>query len=603
MHKFEVIVGTKILHAGKVSEVTAWLAPDKLQVLNISTKEYEVITPDEIGVILDEHFLQLSKVTETQDLTAYSETQIAEAQSRYDTFSKYIDCTAPQKIPIDLIASELGLSKSTAYRLLARFQSGASLTPLICEKRGRKYGTKLIAKNIESIIGEAIISLEGPSSTISNIAKLVRRMCASAGLKPPSDKTITSRLRQQSSKEQSARHFGPKKTAQDHQVRGGKHITSQPLDMVQIDHCIMDIIVVDSEHRKPICRPWLTVAIDVHTRAVLGFYLSLSHPSALSNAACIVHAVMPKNIWLQNLNLQNIQYPMYGVPRRIHVDNGKDFRSAAFVSGCAEYDIKLTWRPPGAPHYGGHIERYIGTLMRTLRGLPGATLSNVADRKRYSNINEPGMTFAELRDWVVEQVGIYHLEKHSSLGCSPIYKWEHGFQTKNGQLKAPVLIRDYKKLFIDFLPFERGSIQRSGVRINCIDYYSPAFKLYSIKTKCIIKYNPASLARIWVKLEGVPGYIECSYADVRYPDISLAEFKAAKKQLESSSGLRCPASAIFAAYERNERRVLEAIAKTKKMRIMSEKRQTSPFVIKQIERNKEFHNIDYSQAANIYDAE
>ena len=43
------------------------------------------------------------------------------------------------------------------------------------------------------------------------------------------------------------------------------------LEVVQIDHTPVDVIVVDEAHRLPIGRPWLTLAIDVATRVVAGF--------------------------------------------------------------------------------------------------------------------------------------------------------------------------------------------------------------------------------------------------------------------------------------------------------------------------------------------
>jgi transposase InsO family protein len=52
-----------------------------------------------------------------------------------------------------------------------------------------------------------------------------------------------------------------------------------------------------------------------------------------------------------------------GLPEALHADNGADFRSRAFAWACREEGIKLIWRPVGAPHYGGHIERLIGTVM------------------------------------------------------------------------------------------------------------------------------------------------------------------------------------------------------------------------------------------------
>jgi putative transposase len=70
------------------------------------------------------------------------------------------------------------------------------------------------------------------------------------------------------------------------------------MDILQIDHTLMDVEVVDREQRRSIGRPWLTLAIDVASRAVAGFSISLESPSALSVSLVLSHAVLPKAGWL-----------------------------------------------------------------------------------------------------------------------------------------------------------------------------------------------------------------------------------------------------------------------------------------------------------------
>jgi putative transposase len=67
------------------------------------------------------------------------------------------------------------------------------------------------------------------------------------------------------------------------------------LELIQIDHTLADVMIVDSTHRRSIGRPWLSLAIDVATRAVLGLHVGLEAPSALAVALCIEHAVLPKD--------------------------------------------------------------------------------------------------------------------------------------------------------------------------------------------------------------------------------------------------------------------------------------------------------------------
>ncbi|EIY5707170.1 hypothetical protein MM525_004855, partial [Escherichia coli] len=43
---------------------------------------------------------------------------------------------------------------------------------------------------------------------------------------------------------------------------------------------VIDLIVVDDRDRQPIGRPYLTLAIDVFTRCVLGMVVTLEAPSA-----------------------------------------------------------------------------------------------------------------------------------------------------------------------------------------------------------------------------------------------------------------------------------------------------------------------------------
>jgi transposase InsO family protein len=49
-------------------------------------------------------------------------------------------------------------------------------------------------------------------------------------------------------------------------VRGSAGVT-RALERVEIDHTLVDTHIVDALDRKPIGRPWLTIAIDVATRA------------------------------------------------------------------------------------------------------------------------------------------------------------------------------------------------------------------------------------------------------------------------------------------------------------------------------------------------
>ena len=48
----------------------------------------------------------------------------------------------------------------------------------------------------------------------------------------------------------------------------------------------------------------------------------------------------------------------------IHVDNAKEFRGNMLKMACKNYNINLEFRPIATPHWGGHIERLLGTFFK-----------------------------------------------------------------------------------------------------------------------------------------------------------------------------------------------------------------------------------------------
>ena len=111
--------------------------------------------------------------------------------------------------------------------------------------------------------------------------------------------------RHQLGRQEALRRVGPKP---------GTLQAAAPLAIVQIDHTLVDVHVVDDVHRKSVGRPWITLAIDVASRCVLGFHLSLEAPGTAAVAACIAHAGLPKERWLA-ANRINAQWPLWGLPR------------------------------------------------------------------------------------------------------------------------------------------------------------------------------------------------------------------------------------------------------------------------------------------------
>jgi putative transposase len=117
------------------------------------------------------------------------------------------------------------------------------------------------------------------------------------------------------------------------------------LDQVQIDHTVIDVVIVDERERQPIGRPYLTVAIDVYSRTLVGMVVTLEPPSAVSVGLCLAHAAGDKRPWLERLGVE-ADWPMSGKPKSLFLDNAAEFKSEALRRGCEQHGIRLAYRPP-----------------------------------------------------------------------------------------------------------------------------------------------------------------------------------------------------------------------------------------------------------------
>ncbi len=473
-------------------------------------------------------------------------------------------------------AADLGCGPTHAYALLRRYLADARLTSLLPRRRGPERGISLLDQEVDALIGEVIdaVYLTRQRPRIAHLIEEVRRRCIGEGLPIPSRKAITARLRTRSAREVVAKREGPKAARDRYLPAVGSLEAHWPLSLIQIDHTLVDVIVVDSVTRAPIQRPWLTLAIDVCTRCVAGFHVSLEPPSATSVALCLSHVALAKESWLAERGIDAV-WPVRGIPERLHLDNAKEFRSEALKRGCEQYGIAIDYRPVRTPHYGGHIERLIGTMMGKVHLLPGTTFSDVRAKGDLNPDRTAAMTLDEVERWLGHAVaGVYHRDLHRGIGITPLAAWKHG-TTGDGVMLGrgePMAVADPRRFLIDFLPIARRRVRRDGVALHSIAYWADVLSTWiGHPEPMIIRYDPRDLSRIY--LLGPDGtYYDLSYRDLRRPPISLWEHRLALKRLRDDGRALVDEAAIFRTIEAMRAIADDAVRATKTARRQRERR-------------------------------
>ena len=429
---------------------------------------------------------------------------------------------------VDEIANELGVSRSTMYRLITAYRAKGTVSSVEPRALGRRKDTLVLDAKREMLIAATIheIFLKPERPTMTYLVEQVRARCRRKGLHLPHRRTIKARVDRIDRRTVALKRKDLKGVKATKAVPG-QYAVSRPLEVVQIDHTEVDVFLVDETTRKAVDkRPWLTLAVDVFTRMVVGFHLSMDKPSRVSLGLCMLSAVYDKSSWLKERGI-DASWPAAGLPEAVHADNGADFRSRAFSWACREEGIKVIFRPRGAPHYGGHIERLIGTVMGRVHFYPGSTFSNPVARQG----NKPGrfsaMTFREFECALGSEIaGRYNEEIHSALLRPPIAVWRE--REASLALRMP---KDRMAFWVSFLPDDRRTLRPDGIWLHGIPYWSNSLSGHVGRTKgkLLVKFDPRDVSRIFV--EHPDGrFLEARARPLSFPSISLREWRKARKK-------------------------------------------------------------------------
>jgi putative transposase len=235
---------------------------------------------------------------------------------------------------VSAASATLGVARRQIYTWIARDRATPRTSALLDKRSGRRRGAVQLDAERERILRLTIDEqyLKQPRVNPEDIYKEVNRRCAAEGLRPIARGTVLRRIRTLDPETVARRRFGAKHAREKVSAAPGTFVVDDALEVTQIDHTQVDLHVVDEEYRRPVGRPWITVATDVATRMVCGIYLTLDEPSEVSVALCMAHAVLPKEAWLLERKIQ-AEWPVWGVPQCVTTAFASSFdRPAARIS-------------------------------------------------------------------------------------------------------------------------------------------------------------------------------------------------------------------------------------------------------------------------------
>ena len=285
--------------------------------------------------------------------------------------------------------------------------------------------------------------------------------------------------------------------AQNNSKASGQKITSQGfLNRVEIDSHQLDLIILDHESFELKYRPWITVAIDIFTRMIVGIFISKYPPNSYTTLQAMKNMVTT-----------------YGIPDVVIPDNGSEFINNSILALARELQITLQPSQVKTPDNKPHVERFFRTLTYNLvQKIQGTTFSNRFRVEEYESKKYAALTLDQAKEVLVRWVHIYHSAYHSGICRVPLAKYK-----ESTTFYRPMIIDEDYAEFICRIPYFR-KISNGQIQYDNLFYYSHALRTLELKGSrdVTIYVNESDLSKICVKTSEKGEIIEALSTDLDY---------------------------------------------------------------------------------------
>jgi len=397
---------------------------------------------------------------------------------------------------------DISPSKNKLFRWLKVVQSSEKSKALVAllDKRGKKSSRSYSDEQYEFAVR---LWLENPDRRLSKIELFMRE---EFGDECPSYATIRRMLERFKRENSLVATFAKSPAEANNKLRPAPGSASEHAGynnaVWEMDGTPVDVMCSDG------VRYQLSAAIDVYSRRVVVVVVPRANANSLGR-------VFKKGI----LKL--------GVPEKVVLDNGREYKSNAFAYTCSRLKIEQHFVAPYSGWKKPHIERFFGTLTRDLfEELPGYIGHSVADRakiqdresyerkiearKRALEVIKSGLGSAkklakkqkdmdlyipttlsreELESRIDRWIKLYERKRHRGIGESPLERWND----------CPVPVRrieDERVLDVLVGLSEKKKVTKKGITWKKISYWSD--KLWNYVGQSVWVLSDDDLGYIYV---------------------------------------------------------------------------------------------------------
>ena len=392
-----------------------------------------------------------------------------------------------------VVSSETGIGVSTLYRWAKTFRAEGVPGLVPC---ARKRGLGL-SSEIQTFLNDKFLIEEKPNATTA-YRDLVD-FCFELRIPCPSKRSVQRYLSSIPPSVAQLKREGFKKWRPGFEPKAHRDLESlEPGDVFCGDHRRMDVFVRSGvSSGSHLLRPWVTAWMDLSSGAFVGATVCVV-PSGDSIALALREAILH-----------------YGVPGKVYIDNGKDYRSSylnrkqitarAEISSPAEYILSpgvlnelgvevvhaqayTPWSKPIEPAF----KHVFSEWERTLPGWCGPSGNAKPDKLSREIKSGKLFTLSEFEILCAERVSLFNEAYSEHLGRSRLAPWA------GKEVEVP----DHRSLDLLMLRRKATMITHQGIRAFGSSthpryYWDDALALH-VGSRVEYRYSPMDLSRIYI---------------------------------------------------------------------------------------------------------
>lgn len=324
---------------------------------------------------------------------------------------------------------------------------------------------RIINKNIEEFYNNP--QKASCASVYQRTKKEIEVEYGLQGIIPPSERTINARIHKVDSYHRVASREGKYKANRLYKAAGKSIWVNRAMEVVEADGNKLDVLIVDEDTGEIAGRAFGSCILDVYTRCVLAFFITIKPFST----ATLLEAF--------KLAISNKGTGFGGVMEIFIVDNGSDYASASIKNVCSHTGINIEFAEPKDPNAKAHVERFFGRLNdQLIHLLPGTTFSNHVMKGDYKSEEYACVTITVLREFVQKWIDeVYHCTIHEGHKRVPKVLWAESIKY-NPICEFP--ISKLEKIARTVFP---RKVSKGRVTISNLKWYSHALATFEQELK------------------------------------------------------------------------------------------------------------------------